>query len=143
MKLRECTDADLETLFEHQAHPEVKALAEHPGRERDAFYLHMKTKVLGYPGNTFLVIDVDGAVAGNVCAWHQDGKLWVGYLLGREWWGRGLASRAVAEMLAVHLKERPAFADVAKANLPSQRVLEKNGFVRIGERDDGFDYELK
>jgi RimJ/RimL family protein N-acetyltransferase len=142
MILREATDADLETLFEHQAHPEVKALAEHPGRERDAFFLHMKTRVLGFPGNTFKVIEVDGRVAGNVCSWHHDGHLLLGYVLGREWWGKGLASRAVAEFLKL-VTERPIFADVAKANRPSQRVLEKNGFQRVAERDDGFDYELR
>lgn len=141
MILREATDADLEALYEYQAHPEVKALAQHPGRDREAFYLHMKTRVLGFPGNTFLVIDVDGAVAGNVCAWHHEGKLWVGYLLGRQWWGRGLASWALSEFLKV-MTERPAHADVAKANVPSQRVLEKNGFLRVAEREDGFDYVL-
>ncbi|MEX0969510.1 MAG: GNAT family N-acetyltransferase [Paracoccaceae bacterium] len=56
----------------------------------------------------------------------------LGYLLGQRFWGRGLASRAVAEMLArgfrdegLGLVEASVWAD----NLASARVLVKSGFV--------------
>ncbi|MFO0597704.1 MAG: GNAT family N-acetyltransferase [Myxococcaceae bacterium] len=142
MKLRPVVDADLEALFHHQAHPEVKALAEHPGRDRDAFFVHMRERVMNRPDALFDVIELDGGViAGNVCAWAADGKWWLGYLLGREFWGRGLATAAVRAFLPT-VTARPLFADVAKANVPSQHVLEKCGFQRIAEHPNGFEYEL-
>ena len=54
------------------------------------------------------------------------------YWLGGAYWGRGVATSALAAFLA-ELDERPLFARVAKDNAPSLRVLEKNGFRICGE----------
>jgi RimJ/RimL family protein N-acetyltransferase len=51
----------------------------------------------------------------------------VGYWLGREFWGKGIATRALVEFLKV-VAERPLYARVAKHNIASFRVLEKCGF---------------
>jgi RimJ/RimL family protein N-acetyltransferase len=54
----------------------------------------------------------------------------VGYWLGREFWGQGIATQA----LALFLKEertRPLVAHVAQHNIGSRRVLEKCGFVVV------------
>jgi RimJ/RimL family protein N-acetyltransferase len=58
---------------------------------------------------------------------------------------RGIATRAVAEFLAWARDDyRVAIvtAETAIDNVPSQRVLEANGFVRSGERTDEEDGEL-
>jgi Acetyltransferase (GNAT) domain len=70
--------------------------------------------------------------------WEQDGRLLVGYWVGREFWGRGLATAALAELVA-EIPERPLHAWVASSNVGSIRVLEKCGFVEVerrAERDD-------
>ena len=56
----------------------------------------------------------------------------IGYWLGREFWGRGIASAAVLLLLRFE-STRPLIARVAKHNLGSIRVLEKAGFTRVGE----------
>jgi len=56
----------------------------------------------------------------------------VGYLIGKESWGKGIATKALAEFLG-YVKTRPLFAHVAKHNFASQRVLQKCGFVISGE----------
>jgi RimJ/RimL family protein N-acetyltransferase len=75
---------------------------------------------------------VDGRVAGNVVSFESEGRRLVGYWIGREFWGRGIASRALALFLRYDTV-RPLEALVAKHNAGSIRVLEKNGFVRVGE----------
>jgi RimJ/RimL family protein N-acetyltransferase len=75
---------------------------------------------------------LDGQVAGNIGSWPQDGVRLVGYWVGKEHWGRGVASRALAEFLRV-VTERPLHAHVAKHNVGSIRVLEKCGFVLESE----------
>ena len=80
----------------------------------------------------------EGQVAGNVLSFVISDEREVGYWLGREFWGKGIATRALSEFLA-QVKERPLYAHVAKHNLASQRVLEKCGFVVIGEDKGGAD----
>jgi RimJ/RimL family protein N-acetyltransferase len=60
----------------------------------------------------------------------------VSYWLGRPFWGRGIASRALALFLEL-VQERPLFARAAKDNIASVRVLQKSGFIIKGE-DRGF-----
>jgi RimJ/RimL family protein N-acetyltransferase len=52
----------------------------------------------------------------------------VGYWIGREFWGRGLATRALSAFLH-EVEERPIYAGVAETNVASIRVLEKCGFT--------------
>jgi RimJ/RimL family protein N-acetyltransferase len=80
-------------------------------------------------------------VAGNVGSWAQDGKRLVGYWIGREFWGQGLATRALAELLT-ELPQRPLHAYVATTNAGSIRVLEKCGFVLAEQEADELLYEL-
>ncbi len=74
----------------------------------------------------------DGHVAGNIVSWEQNGEREVGYWLGRENWGKGIATKALSEFLG-HVKSRPLYAHVAKRNIASIRVLQKCGFKMIGE----------
>ena len=76
-------------------------------------------------------IEVDGVVAGNLVRFDGFGQPEVGYWLGRRWWGRGVASRALALFLE-ELTERPLYAVVAVDNAASLRVLEKSGFAVVG-----------
>jgi RimJ/RimL family protein N-acetyltransferase len=129
--LRDVKEDDLDTLFEQQRDPEAVAMAVFPAREREAFDAHWR-KLLADDSNVVRVIEVDGEVAGNIGSWEHDGQQLVGYWLGREYWGRGLATAALAELVQ-ELGTRPLHARVAMSNAGSIRVLEKCGFVRVGE----------
>ena len=145
--LREVLDGDLPILFEHQRHPETVRMSAFPAREREACMVHW-AKIRANPGVVLRTILFDGQVAGSIVSWEQDG--WpgslqnaqtpgvpqthreVGYGLGPEFWGRGIATRALAAFVQ-DLTQRPLFGYTAAHNLASMRVLEKCGFVRVGE----------
>ena len=131
--LRDAVETDIPVFFEHQADPEAAAMAAFPSRERDAFDAHWQ-RVLAGPGIAKTIV-FEGRVAGNVLSWEQDGRRLVGYWLGKEFWGQGLATRALAELID-ELGTRPLYAYVAKTNIGSIRVLEKCGFVRSEEHED-------
>ncbi len=82
-----------------------------------------------------LVIEVDGELAGAIGG--VEGGM--GYMLGRAFWGRGVATWAVREMV----QRMFAGSDIAEVtasawadNPASMRVLEKCGFARCGEGED-------
>ena len=132
--LRDVVESDLPVFFEHQQDPEATAMADFPARDRDAFDTHWE-RILADAGLYKKTIVFEGQVAGNIGSWVQDGRRLVGYWLGKEFWGKGLATQALAELIA-ELDTRPLYAYVAKTNIGSIRVLEKCGFVRSDEDED-------
>jgi RimJ/RimL family protein N-acetyltransferase len=78
----------------------------------------------------------NGEVAGNIVCFEQLGEREVGYWLGKEYWGKGIATRALEEFLKT-IETRPLYAHVAKHNIGSRRVLEKCGF-KVAREDRFF-----
>ena len=56
----------------------------------------------------------------------------MGYWIGRENWGTGVATRALSAFLDV-VSIRPLYAVVATTNVASRRVVEKCGFSVVGK----------
>lgn len=129
--LRDVRDDDLPTLFEHQMDPEANRMANFDARDRDVFMAHW-AKTLRDETVVVRSIGVEGRVAGNIVSWQHDGERDVGYWIGREHWGKGVATAALTAFL-VELDTRPLHAHVAAHNIGSIRVLEKCGFVRSGD----------
>jgi RimJ/RimL family protein N-acetyltransferase len=129
--LRDVIEADLHVLYEQQLDPEATAMAAFPSRDREAFMAH-SAKIMADESLIYKAIVHDGRVAGSIVSWEQAGDQEVGYWLGKEFWGQGIATQALAEFLRI-FKTRPLIAHVAKHNIGSKRVLEKNGFKVIGE----------
>jgi len=130
--LRDVADEDIPILFEQQADAGAARMAAFPSRDREAHAAHWE-KIRANASMCARTILAGDRVAGNIGSFDRDGLRLVGYWLGREYWGRGIASRALALFLAVE-RTRPLHAYVAKHNAGSIRVLEKNGFVKV--RDD-------
>jgi RimJ/RimL family protein N-acetyltransferase len=124
--LRDVTSADLPIFYQHQHDPEAANMAGFPSREWEPFIAHWNKILLN---DTILkkTIIVDGEVAGNIVSFIQEGEREVGYWIGREHWGKGVATQALRQFLDL-VKERPLYAHVAKHNTASLRVLEKCGF---------------
>lgn len=133
--LRDFEDDDLPILFEYQRDPEATKMAAFPARDREAFTAHW-AKILNDETNRTKIILVDGQVAGSIATFELLGEREVGYWIGQAYWGRGVATRALAAFLDGE-PVRPIHAHVAKHNVASTRVLEKCGFVIEGE-DTGF-----
>ena len=100
-----------------------------PARDRKTFDAHWR-KLLADDSVIKRTIVHEGQVAGNIGCWEQDGQRFVGYWIGREFWGKGVATKALAE-LTEELTARPLHAWVATTNVGSIRVLEKCGFVEV------------
>jgi RimJ/RimL family protein N-acetyltransferase len=65
-----------------------------------------------------------------------EGRREVGYWLGREFWGKGIATSAL-QLFLEEISERPLFAFSAHSNPASARVLQKCGFSQIEKTDEG------
>jgi RimJ/RimL family protein N-acetyltransferase len=126
--LRDVIDSDLLIFFEHQRDPEAVRMAAFRSRDHEAFVTHW-AKLRHNPSNIIRTIVGDGQVTGNIGSWIAEDRRLIGYWVGREFWGRGVATAALAAFVA-EVKERPLNAFVAKHNLGSIRVLEKCQFVR-------------
>ncbi|HNS04009.1 MAG TPA: GNAT family N-acetyltransferase [Anaerolineae bacterium] len=132
--LRDVTVDDLPLFFQHQLDPEavwMAAFGVAGVRDWDEFAAHWARSL---SDNTRVAKAVlwNGQVAGNVSSFVLFGDPAVGYWIGREYWGKGIATRALAAFLEV-VTVRPIYARAAMDNIGSRRVLEKCGFVVIGE----------
>lgn len=127
--LREVRDEDLPLLFEQWADPiaaHMAAFTAPDHMDRDAFErrwsrLRADDTVLAR------VIVADDEVAGTIGSWGGSGEREVTYWIGRSYWGRGIATAALAAFLTLE-RSRPLHARVASDNVASRRVLEKCGF---------------
>jgi len=136
--LRDVVEADLPIFFENQLDPEANHMAAFTAKDptdRDAFMAHWRRN-LGNKTGTIKTILFDGNVIGSVSSYEQEGDLEITYWLGKAYWGKGLATQALAKFLD-HVKTRPLYARAVKDNIGSLRVLQKCGFTIVGE-DKGF-----
>jgi RimJ/RimL family protein N-acetyltransferase len=131
VRLRDVEEADLEVLHAYENDPEATRRSRFPPRDREKFVSHWITKVLGDPTVFVQAVIVDGALAGSVVAWWEGDRRYLGYWLGREYWGRGVGTSALTQFLARE-KARPLYADPYHDNTGSVRLLEKLGFQRSG-----------
>ncbi len=125
--LRNVLESDLPILFQQQLDPEAIAMADYPSKDRGEFMRHWE----GILKNKTIVartIIYKEKIAGHIICWKEKYEQQVGYWIGKSFWGRGIASAALAEFLQ-EVKIRPLYAYVASRNLASKRVLEKCGFV--------------
>ena len=128
--LRDVADDDLPVFFEFQRDPDANRMAAFPPRDREAFAAHW-AKIRADATVTIKTVLLDGQVAGSVVSFEKFGQRLVGYWLGKPYWGRGVATAALAQFLG-HDTARPLHARVAKHNVASIRVLEKCGFTVCG-----------
>ena len=139
--LRDVTETDLPIFFEQQLNKDANLMAAFTSKDpadRTAFMAHWE-KIMADPSITSITIRtivVEGQVAGHVSVHSWFGEPEVSYWIGKAFWGKGVASQALARFLDI-VTDRPLYARVAKDNLASLRVLEKCGFTISGE-DKGF-----
>ena len=131
IQLRDVIEADLPIFYEQQLDPEATQMANFPSRDREAFMAHW-TRIMADASVQLKTILFNGEVAGNIVCFDQLGEREVGYWLGKEYWGKGIATRAL-ELFLKTIETRPLYAHVARHNIGSRRVLEKCGFTIMPE----------
>ena len=127
IRLRDVQPDDLPIFFEQQLDADATRMAAFPSRDRAVFDAHWANNILGNATAITQTVLLDGRVAGYMGSWQQDGVRLVGYWIGKEYWGKGVATEALALFLYI-VTARPLHAHVARHNLASIRVLEKCGF---------------
>ena len=141
LRLRPTTAADLPTLFELQSDLKSNSMAGTKPRTREVFFAAWERNFAD-PGVNARVIEIGGVVVGSIARFQADGHDCVGYWIARAHWGKGVASRALAQFLAEEPR-RPLHATAASSNAPSRHILEKCGFrltgLRMGEETDRYE----
>jgi RimJ/RimL family protein N-acetyltransferase len=137
--LRGVTDDDLYVFLAYEHDPEAVRRSRFTPRPRDAFLRHWRARVLGDPDCLVRTVAVDGRAAGHVVSWTADDeRRYVGYWLGRPYWGRGVGTRALGMFVQLE-RVRPLYADPFQGNTASVRLLESHGFKRAGTVRHGTD----
>lgn len=140
IQLRDIILDDLPIFFEQHRDPDalwMAAFTPPDPADRETMFAHWQ-KIIENPQIFKQTIVFEGQVAGHLLNFEMFGQSTIGYWLGKNFWGKGIATQALTLFLA-HISTRPLYARVVKDNVGSIRVLEKNGFVRMGE-DSGFSH---
>ena len=138
IKLKPTEILDLDTLFKFQLDKEGGYLAAFMPKDPTdkSAYISKYTKLLSEPTVNNQTILVDNIIVGSIAKFIMEGNTEITYWIDREYWGQGIATEALRQLLAIE-SIRPIFGRVAFDNFGSQKVLEKCGFVKIGF-DKGF-----
>ena len=128
--MRNVEQADGETFFLNEQDAEANRMAGYVPRSREEFFASW-AKTISDPTGRKQTIVVNGQVVGFVSSFERNGRLEVGFRIGREYWGKGIATRALTQFLTME-KRRPLYAGASKNNRASIRVLEKCGFALQG-----------
>jgi RimJ/RimL family protein N-acetyltransferase len=138
--LRDVVEEDLAVFFTQQLDPEANYMAAFTAKDpadRAAFSAHW-AKIRSDDSIIKKTILWGDQIAGSIQVFPDQGRLEVGYWLGKEYWGRTIATRALLALIE-EVKIRPLFARVAKDNVASLHVLQKSGFIIVAE-DAGYSY---
>jgi len=131
VELREVERDDLDVFFRNQQDTKANDLAKVFPREREDFYAHWERMLID-PEVLVRTIMFNEAIVGTINAFMVGDEKYVGYWIGRDYWGKGIATRALASLLPL-VESRPLHARVAVNNIGSICVLERCGFVKTGE----------
>ena len=132
--LREVEDRDLGVLFEHSTDRDAIRMAAFTSPDPDdrPSFDRRCARLKSDGSTTNRVVEIEGRVVGHIASFDLEGHREVTYWIGREDWGRGLATRALQEFLQLEAT-RPLYAGAASDNAASIRVLTKCGFLIVGE----------
>ena len=123
----------LECLFFFQLDKEANYLAAFTSKNPadKTAYLEKYTTLLNDPTINMQTILVEKTIAGSIAKFEMEGDSEITYWIDSKFWGKGIATAALQKFLTIENK-RPVFGRVAFDNIGSQKVLEKNGFLKIG-----------
>lgn len=136
--LTKTTQEDLYTLFEFQLNEEANYLAAFTSKDPTdkTAYIEKYSKHIADPTIHMCTIKHNNEIVGSIAKFFIENDAEITYWINRNYWGKGIATTALLQFLTIE-KIRPIFARTAFDNYGSQKVLEKNGFLKIG-RDKGF-----
>jgi RimJ/RimL family protein N-acetyltransferase len=129
--LRDVTELDLQEFYTHHETHLTAAAGGVNLTDRIAFVERWR-RILDEPKCKTRTIVAQGQVVGYIGHFVRDGQPEISYVLGKQHWGKGLATDALLQFLR-EIAVRPLYARAAKDNTGSIRVLQKCGFSVVGE----------
>ena len=139
--LRAVDESDLPLFFEHQNDPGAEEMVGLPSRDTDGFFAHWH-KIMAKETILLRTILFEDQIAGYLCSFvKEEDEREVGYQLGRAFWGKGIATRALQLFLPL-IPIRPLYGVTPTHNIGSQKVLTRCGFVLLSESDGLLKYKL-
>lgn len=139
--LREPVESDLPTFFEHQNDKGAEEMVGLPSRAQDDFFRHWH-KIMAKETIILRTILFKDQIAGYLCSFIKEAdEREVGYQLGREFWGKGIATQALQLFLPL-IPCRPLYGVTPTHNIGSQKVLTRCGFVLVSETEGLLKYKL-
>jgi RimJ/RimL family protein N-acetyltransferase len=138
IQLRDVVPDDLSIFYEQQLDPDANQMAAFTSEDPSdqPFFMARWHKILSNEAIIKRTILFEKDVAGHILKFDQFNKPSVSYWIGKQYWGRGIATMALTLFLE-EISLRPLYARAAHDNRASIRVLEKCGFVIVGQ-DRGF-----
>ena len=95
-----------------------------------------------------IILKSESRMVGDICFVSEpdvDGEVELGYLTYEAYRGKGYMTEAIACILDWAKRQefvKSAFAQTAKSNPASYKILEKNNFVKVGEDDELYNWRL-
>ena len=138
VSLRPVRPEDLDRFFDHMQDAGavwMAAFTPPDPSDREAFDAHWARL---FADHTVLTrtIEVEGEVVGHIASFDMLGDREITYWIDRDAWGRGVATAALLSFCGIE-RTRPLHGRAARDNTASVRVLEKAGFIHVGD-DRGF-----
>jgi len=133
IELREVQAGDIQVFFEHMQNKDQQWLAAYVSKDPSDLEAHNQhwEKLLSNPEVFNRTITVSGQVVGHIGRYFMDGKPQITYWIGAEYSGKGIGTESLRLFLELET-QRPIEARTAFDNLPSAKVLTKNGFKISG-----------
>ncbi|RZJ79151.1 MAG: N-acetyltransferase [Flavobacterium sp.] len=95
-----------------------------------------------------IILKNESRMVGDICFVgepDQEGEIELGYLTYEAYRGKGYMTEAIACILEWAKRQdfvKSVFAQTAKSNPASYKILEKNNFVKVGEDEEVFNWRL-
>ena len=133
IELREVQAEDIQIFFEHMQNKDQQWLAAFVPKDPSDLEAHNQhwEKLLSNPEVFNRTITDSGEVVGHIARYFMEDMPQITYWIGGEHSGKGIGTQALALFLELETR-RPLEARTAFDNLPSAKVLRKNGFKIAG-----------
>lgn len=147
-------ERDAEELFEFEKNNRLFFEQMVPGRGEDYYnfetfkirHRELLTEQQENKSKFYLIKDNSGSIIGRINIVDIDTTndiAEVGYRVGQEYGGKGIAARALKLLLETEIRVKKIKAKTTTNNIASQRVLEKNGFKQLSISDNKFEMNGK
>ncbi len=132
------TNEDLLAFYEFQLDPDANFMAAFTAKDsfNKSAYVEKYSKFLLDPTIHMCTIRINEIIVGSISKFVMFDESEITYWIDKSFWGKGIATIALREFLKIELS-RPIYGRTAFDNFGSQKVLENNGFKKIGI-DKGF-----